>query len=230
MVLGRRANDEALRHALWVSRCVGRADASPLRPADVDELARYLRVQRLDTGQPLHRPGAEPSQVCIVRDGCIELAVPSASGRLVIQALRAGDVDGDIQMLLGVALPYEARASMPTTCLLLGREDFETLLAERPALARRWLTSVSARLARSHDRLTTLLGQRLPAQVAQLLLDESDDGVVPFAQSTLAAMLGARRQSVNRILRRLAGDEVVELTYRTVRITDPAALQRLARS
>lgn len=59
--------------------------------------------------------------------------MPSASGRLMIQALRAaGDVHGDIQMLLGVALPYEARASMPTTCLLLGREDFETLLAKRP--------------------------------------------------------------------------------------------------
>lgn len=130
-------DDEALRHALWVSRCVGRADTSPLRPADVDELARYLQVRRLDAGQPLHRLGAEPTQVCIVRDGGMELAVPSPSGRLVIQALRAGDVDGDIQMLLGMALPYEARASMLTTCLLLGREDFETLLDERPALARR---------------------------------------------------------------------------------------------
>ncbi|MGH3811339.1 MAG: Crp/Fnr family transcriptional regulator [Pseudonocardiaceae bacterium] len=230
MVLGRRANAEALRHALWVSRCVGRADTSPLRPADVDELARRLRVQRLETGQPLHRPGAEPSQVCIVRDGCIELAVPSASGRLVIQTLRAGDVDGDIQMLLGVALPYEARASMPTICLLLGRADFEALLAERPALARRWLTSVSARLARSHDRLTILLGQSLQAQVAQLLLDESHDGVVPFAQSTLAAMLGARRPSVNRILRRFVRAGVVELKYRSVHVLDRASLERLARS
>lgn len=89
---------------------------------------------------------------------------------------------------------------------------------------------MSARLARSHDRLTTLLGQSLEAQVAQLLLDESHDGVVPLAQSTLAAMLGARRPSVNRILRRFADDGLVELTYRNVHITNPTTLQRLART
>lgn len=220
--------DPGLRDALWVSRCVGRSDSAPLPPCDVEQLARRLVTRRLEAGEPLHREGDEPTHVYIVREGRIELSVRSRGTRVVIQTMRSGDVDGDIQMLLGLPLPYEARAPVPATCLLLDRAGFDALLADHPPVARRWLTSVSGRLARSHQRLTTLLGQPLDAQVAQLLLDESSQDVAHLSQATLAAMLGARRPSVNRILRRFADDGLVEIGYGKVRLLRPDGLRRLA--
>ncbi len=184
----RREESAAFREALWVSRCVGQAETSPLDPADVEDLARYLHVRTLEAGEPLQRAGVAPSAVCIVREGCLELAVTGASGRVVIQTLRPGSVDGDIQLLLGIPMPYETRANTATTCLLLHRADFEELLATRPQLSRRWLTSVAQRLARSHSRLTSLLGEPLDVQVAQLLFDESVDDVVVLPQTTVAAL------------------------------------------
>lgn len=216
------------RDAVWVSRCVGRAASAPLRPRDLDGLAQYLSERSLDAGEPLHHVGDEPAGVHIVKEGRLELAVPGRPGRAVIQTLRAGDVDGDIQLLLGMAMPYEARANVATTVLVIGRGDFDRLLAEHPALAHRWLTSVSQRLARSHARLTGLLGQPLEVQVAQLLLDEGEDDVVAFSQATLAAMLGARRPSVNKVLRTFEDRGWVELSYRSVRLLDPASLAALA--
>lgn len=172
--------------------------------------------------------GTKPDAVCIVRDGCLELAVTSSSGRVVIQTLRPGSIDGDIQLLLGMAMPYETRANTATTCLLLRRADFEELLSTHPQLSRRWLTSVAKRLARSHNRLTSLLGEPLEVQVAQLLLDESVEDVVSLPQTTVAALLGVRRPSVNRVLRRYARAGLIEVSYGKVRILDRAGLASAA--
>jgi CRP-like cAMP-binding protein len=223
----REAQAAGLRDALWVSRCVGRAETAPLRPEDVEGLARFIQVRTLAVGEPLHRAGEHPAAVCIVREGGLELAVQGPGGRMVIQTLRAGDIDGDIQMLLGIPMPYEARAHLEATCLMLEREAFEELLGTHPQLSRRWLTSVSQRLARSHSRLTSLLGQPLEVQVAQLLLEERVDDVVTLTQSTVAGLLGVRRPSVNKVLRRFARSGMVEISYGKVRILDSAALMSL---
>jgi len=220
----REQQSAEFREALWVSRCVGHAETTPLRPEDVEGLANLIRVRTLAAGEPLGRAGDEPTAVCIVRQGRLELVVHGPTGRMVIQTLRAGDIDGDIQMLLGKPMPYETRANTDTTCLMLDRAAFEQLLATHPQLSRRWLTSVSQRLARSHSRLTNLLGQPLDVQVAQLLLEEHVDDVVSLTQTTVAALLGVRRPSVNRVLRRFARAGMVELSYGKVRIIDAPAL------
>lgn len=225
-----RKRDEqsaAFRDALWVSRCVGHAATTPLRLEDVEGLARFIDVRTLAVGEPLQRLGEVPAAVCIVRDGCLELAVHGSSGRIVIQTLRAGDIDGDIQILLGMPMPYETRANTETTCLMVGRSQFEELLATHPRVSRRWLTSVSQRLARSHSRLTSLLGQPLEIQVALLLLEEHVDGVVSLPQATVAALLGVRRPSVNRVLRKFARGGLVEISYGKVQILDTVALADL---
>lgn len=223
----REQQSAEFREALWVSRCVGHAETSPLRPEDVEDLASFIRVRTLAAGEPLARAGDEPRAVYIVRDGCLELAVHTATGRMVIQTLRPGDIDGDIQMLLGKAMPYETRANTGTTCLVLERGAFERLLATHPQLSRRWLTSVAQRLARSHSRLTSLLGQSLEVQVAQLLLEERVDDMVRLTQTTVAALLGVRRPSVNRVLKRFARNGMVEISYGRVQIIDAPALVQL---
>jgi CRP-like cAMP-binding protein len=230
-VLRRREEQSAaIREALWVSRCVGRPDTAPLSPEEVNDLARHLAIRTLQTGEPLNHVGDEPEAVCIVRDGCLELTVASRSGRVVIQTLRPGSIDGDIQLLLDIPMPYETRANTATTCLLLHRADFDALLQGHPQLSKRWLTSVAQRLARSHSRLTSLLGEPLEVQVAQLLLDESVDDVVALPQTTVAALLGVRRPSVNRVLRGFVRAGLVEISYGSVHIIDRAGLSTMSSS
>jgi CRP-like cAMP-binding protein len=107
--------------------------------------------------------------------------------------LHPGDVDRDIQLLLRMDMPYTGRALTGATCLFLSREDFEHLLATRPPVARRWLSSVAQRLAHSQARILGLLGGSLTAQAARLLAGEATGGRVELPQRTLAAMLGVQR-------------------------------------
>src|SRR5215831_968204 len=150
-----------IRQAAWVARCVGRGHAAPLRPADVTALASTLAVRIFPPGSVLFASGQQTPGVWIVREGRIELSVGSGRRRAVVQLLRPGDVDGDIQLLLEMPLPYTGRAVSEVTCLFLARDDFEKLLVTRPAISRRWLSSVAQRLVACQARLLALLGGSL---------------------------------------------------------------------
>ena len=166
----------------------------------------------------------------------------------MVGVLRPGDVEGDIPLLLGLPLPYTARAVDVVTCLHLTPPDFEALIARHPAIARRWLSSVAQRsrpatsgssLGASRRRcdidslassLIALLDHPLPAQLAGLLLDEADEDTVQLPQRTLAAMLGVARPSVNKVLKSFERRGYLTVGYASVTLLDPAALRRLPAS
>jgi CRP-like cAMP-binding protein len=217
--------DPQIRHAAWVARCVGRGKTAPLRPEDVAALAETLVPRQFDSGAVLFAAGQAPTGVWIVRRGQVELAVGSGRRRAVVDVLRAGDVDGDIPLLLEMPMAYTARALGECTCLFLDRVAFDRLLAAHPNIARRWLSSVAQRVSAGQSRLVAMLGQPLTAQVAQLLLDESVDGSVQLAQRTLAAMLGVQRSSLNKILKDFEGERLIALHYARIDITDAYGLR-----
>lgn len=218
---GRGPDPAAVRGAAWVARCVGRGETVPLGPEDVAALAGSLQTRSLQAGQVLFAAGTGPPGVWLVRSGQVELSVGSGRRRAVLAVLGEGDVDGDIQLLLRMPPPYTARAVDRVECLFLSPEEFDRLLTARGQLARRWLTSVAARLASSQIRLVGLLGGTLTAQTARLLLDEADrEGRIALSQATIAAMLGARRPSVNKVLGELAQAGWIEVSYRSIRVVD----------
>ncbi|MGH3648087.1 MAG: Crp/Fnr family transcriptional regulator [Micromonosporaceae bacterium] len=211
----------AVRGAAWVARCIGRGETVPLGPRDLDALAASLRSRRLASGAVLFAAGTGPAGVWIIQSGHVELVVGSGRRRAVVGILRPGDVDGDIPLLLKMPPPYTARALEPVDCLHLTADAFDRLLTERAPVARRWLTSVATRLAHSQTRLLGLLGGTLTQQTARLLLDEADEtGRISLSQQTLAAMLGAQRPSVNKVLRDLENRRLIELAYRSIRLLD----------
>ncbi len=228
-LLGGAAPEEAaIRQAAWIARCVGRGEATPLTPDALTALAATLTRRRLERGTLVFHSWQPVSAVWIVQHGRVELSVGSGRRRTVVHILRPGDVDGDIQLLLDMAMPYTARVLDDATLLSLTAADFEHLLATSLPIARRWLSSVALRLAASQNRLLGLLGRTLTEQVAQLLLDEAVDGQVPLPQRTLAAMLGAQRPSLNRILKELERDGLIGVRYAAIDILDTDALTRRA--
>lgn len=225
---GGAPQDAAVRQAAWVARCVGRGESAPLTADALIALAATLRQHQVERGGVVFPGGRPASRVWIVRHGRVELSVGSGRRRTVVHVLRPGDVDGDIQLLLGMPLPYTARALDDVTLLSLTAPDFEHLLASSPPITRRWLSSVALRLAASQNRLLGMLGRTLTEQVARLLLDEAIDGQVPLPQRTLAAMLGAQRPSLNKILKEFERDGLIGVRYAAVEILDMDGLTRRA--
>lgn len=225
---GQQAAEAQVRHAAWVARCVGRGVSAPLHPDDLSALAGTLQAKEFTSGTVVFRAEQPADGVWIVRQGQVELAVGSGRRRAVVDVLRPGDVDGDIPLLLDMPPPYTARALTDSTCLFLDRDAFDRLLATHPAISRRWLSSVAQRVSTGQARLIGLLGLPLPAQLAQLLLDEAVGARVELAQRIIAAMLGVQRPSINKILKEFERDRLISIGYAVIEIIDPGALRARA--
>jgi CRP/FNR family transcriptional regulator, cAMP and macrophage regulator len=221
--------DGLIRSAAWVARCVGRGPLAPVGAGDLPALTGRTQQRSVVSGQVLFRAGQRPSGVWLVVAGRFELILSSRRRRAVVGTLGAGDVDGDIALLLDRPAPYSARAIEDGSCMYVSRANFEAVLADHPAIARRWMSSVAQRLVLGQARLVNLLGEPLVGQTARLLLDEAVDAVVRLPQRTLAAMLGVRRPSLNKVLKELERDGLIVIRYASIEIVDRIALTQLSR-
>jgi len=216
------------RQAEWIAQCLGRPELAPLAPEDIQELAALLREERYPTGATVFRMGEAPTRILIVRRGAVELSRMLNGRRVVMQIVRPGDVMGDVGLLLRKTAPYDGVTLEDTVILSLDSVRFHRLLEQRPRLAWRWLISVSGRLESYQSRLMELLAGGLEAQIASVLVRRAEHGVVNLSQSSLAELVGGRRTSVNRVLKRLEEQELVRVRYGQVEILDEAGLAKAA--
>ena len=216
--------DDSMRQAAWVARCVGRGSVPHLSPSDLELLAAELSTVKFARGDVVFVADQMSSAVWVVRSGSIGLFAGAGTERVILSILRPGDLDGDVSMLLGMPQPYSGEALEDSICHRLDGDLFGKLFGQHPELARRWLIAVASRLATSQQRLVDLLGVPLARQVARVILDEAVDDELPYSQATVAALLGARRPSVNKVVSDLQRRGFIDVGYRSIKVIDAAAL------
>ena len=218
-------DDPTRRHAMWIARSMARTERSPLTGADIVALEEACEPVRVDSGTILLPAGSEAKEVYIVREGMVHLAVRNPTlGRQTIGLVPPGGIVGDVSVLLGRPMPYDALADSDCTLLRLDRSRLPSLLSSSPSMALRWTTSLAMRVEAEQSRVVTLLTKDLSAQVATLLIDhrveEGSAWMVRMPHQTIADLLGARRQSVSRVLGQMRRDDLVRSRYGAVEILD----------
>ncbi|GGM62932.1 hypothetical protein GCM10012275_37020 [Longimycelium tulufanense] len=216
--------------AAWAAECVAGRNGASLAAEDLLALGRPLHPRHLAAGELAFSPDRPPDGVWFIRSGEVEFAAGPGGQRVVAQMLYAGEVFGDVPLIIGRPPPYAPRAAAPTQCFVLPASAFRELLNTRPAIARLWLAGVAGRFFRSQARLLVTLNGPLLQRTARLLLAEARSGTVVLPQHTLAAMLGVHRSSVNRILKQFERFGLISLGYRRIRLTDTVALLRASGS
>lgn len=135
-------------------------------------------------------------------------------------------------MLLGKPMPFDAIATRDTEMIALSRQRFSELLHSSPTLAIRWMTSIARRLDEDRRRLVVVTSKPLIARVAYLLLDlgevdSTGQCSVRLSHTTLAHLLGARRQSVTRVIAELRAQGLVSTSYGVTVLDDLAGLREV---
>jgi CRP-like cAMP-binding protein len=194
---------------------------------ELTELTRRLSRVQLEAGSVLYASGTVPKGVWIIRHGAVEVSEGAGSTRSVVGILRKGEIAGDLYALLNNRPPFTARCIEKTECWFLSADDLRKLLAAHPSLAIAWLCNLAARLSRARGRVLVVVGGTLPQRLARLLLGEAEEGVLRAPQGTIAQMLGARRTSVNKILKGWERRGIVHLGYATVTVDDVDALRTI---
>ncbi|UQA91098.1 Crp/Fnr family transcriptional regulator [Streptomyces halobius] len=216
----------ALRAAVWALRCLG-GRWQPSR-RDTELLAARLESRVLEPGMVVFAQGQVPDGVWIVRNGTLELVSGTGRRRVVVGVLPPCGIAGDVPLLLGRPAVCTVRALTTVQAVFLPAAAFHTLLESSPALARGWLTALARRQSRAQEALAETLTGDAKSRVARLLLREARNGTVHCAQGTLAAMLGLRRPTFNRVLKEFEREGLLTVGYRQVALLAVDRLQHCA--
>ena len=218
MVTAGGASPGPLTTGRWISPSSARRNLGLLRRSELAELRTVGSVRYVEAGTVVAAAGSVATHVQVVGDGELELMARQDVGRATMSVIRTGGVIQDIPVLLGIPMPFDAVASRDTEMIALSRQRWTALLASSPSLSLRWMTSIARRLDDDRRRLVVVTSKPLVSQVAYLLLDLTENdaqgrSVVRLSHTTLSHLLGARRQSVTRVIAQLRQQHLVETGY-----------------
>ena len=213
----------------WISQSSAARNLGLLKRSEMDELRRSGSTRHAEPGTVVATAGSKVTRIQIVCNGELDLMTRLPGGRVTMAVVRGGGVIADIPLLLQAPMPYDAVASRETELILLTRERWMELLTSRPAICLRWMTSIARRLDDDRRRLVIVTTRPLIAQIAYVLLDLAEGGadgrsVVRLSHTTLAQLVGARRQSVTRAMGELREQGLVDTWYGITEILDAQGL------
>lgn len=217
------------QHLDWLARSFGRADYQPLTPTDVEAIQRVGVSIDVAPGDHLFKENDQADAAFLVEKGDVEIYRGEGQRRRIVARARAGSVLGDVEMFGDRSHIASARAMRPVRAMRFERSRLLPELAVHPGILLRWLVAGMRRLERIQLRVVRLMHKSVLAQVADVLLEESKrQPDVNLSQSTLGALLGVSRQSVNEALGRLRHQGVVETGYRRIKVLDQSRLEEIA--
>jgi len=205
---------------------------------DVRELLAIARRRTFDKGEVVfHRDDPAESLHLIVRGRFAARVVTAVGDSVLLDVLGPGQAFGELALLL----PGERR-SATVSALEDGetrsvfRDDFARLQRSHPGVKDVLLRLLAEQVRRTSDRIVeahhvdadTRVRRRL-CELGETYRDGDDVPVVPLTQDDLAAMAGASRATVNRVLREEEKRGAVVLRRGRVTLLDIAELERRCR-
>ncbi len=204
---------------------------------DVRALAEAGRARSYRAGETIFAEGDPGDALYTIIRGSVRVTVVSPGGReTTLATLRDGDSVGELALLDGRPRSASAVAALPTTTLVIARDDFRRWLADRPLAAQAILETLSLRLRRTNETVADLTSLDVPQRIAKRLLQllaEASDGsaagspLLRITQAELAAMVGSSREAVNKHLGEFQKAGWVALSRGTVAVEDADALRRV---
>lgn len=182
--------------------------------ADLEQLRPAIRTRRFDKDSYLFREGDPGTHLHIVVRGQVKIGRVGEGGAEVVFAIAgAGEVLGELSIFeKDGERTADAQALEPTECLIIARAPLVDFFSAQPALLLQIISTLSSYIKRKDAALGEASFLDIPGRVALKLLELAEtkgrrttDGILidaPLSQRTLAGMVGASRENVNRALSR----------------------------
>ena len=206
---------------------------SGLGQAAIDDLSGFCHKKQLASGETLFLKGDTGEAMYGVRRGQIRIETGTESGgRLMLNALGAGDLFGEVAVFDGQARTADAVAAEPTELFVLRRGDLMAFLERHPRVAVRLIELLCQRIRFISERMEEAVLSPLPARLARRLCALADDfgAEVNISQEQLGVYVGAARESVNRQLQEWRRAGILDLGRGRILLVDVKRLQAQARS
>ena len=188
---------------------------------DLEEIVPHLVQRRYAAGQTVWVEGDPADELYVLAEGTLKSHRLSREGGDVILGFDAAiDIAGQV----GLFHPSRKRqvnvtAMAPTRCLLLRRKPLIDFLSRHPIAMERLLEDITTVTVQAAYSFTGMAFDDIRSRAARTLLALADefgepapDGVrirLELSQRTLAALVAASRENVNRALAPLVANGVI---------------------
>jgi CRP-like cAMP-binding protein len=206
---------------------------------DRQRLGSVALIREFDKGSMLFAEGDESDSLYTVMSGRVKVFKVTPRGTdVILEIFGAGDPVGAVAVYESRAYPASAMALEATSCLLIPRPAFFSLLETYPTMVRGLLVGLTHRLVELTNRLAELSGGRVEARLARFFLKLAGDmgqprpngTFIPLALSRqeLADMIGTTIETSIRIMSRWGKQEIVRTEKDGFVVVDRAALEAVA--
>lgn len=182
-----------------------------LDPPSLRELSLAMRRRSFRPGEAIfHRD--DPGQVLyVIREGRVRIRLTSPEGQEVaLNDFSPGDSFGEMAILDGQPRSADAIALDKVETFTLQRQDFIAVVRSHPEISIEIMKALSVRIRQANQMIEDLIFLDVFGRVAKKLLElskdygvEADGGVridVRLTQQDIASMVGASRESVNKVI------------------------------
>lgn len=208
--------------------------------AELEALRPAIRMRTFPKDSHLFREGDPGSHLYLVKSGQVKIVqVGAGGGEIVFAIVGPGEVLGELSLFEADGeRSADAVALEPTECALLARDPVNAFLLAHPMLLLRMISSLVGYIQRKDRAMAEVAFLDIPGRIAQRLIDlaesrgeRSGEGVViriPLSQRTLAGMVGASRENVNRALHRFVELGYISQARGTITVHRPDELRKRA--
>jgi len=215
----------------WIERFEGLSRLSPELRAT---LQRGARVIIAPAGTRIFEPGMQADHLLLLLDGVVRVQQTSDTGReMLLYRIQAGEscVLTTACMLGYEAYSAEGIAETDITAVAIPRGTFDDLVARSPEFREFVFRAYSRRITDLFTLIDQIVFQRMDVRLASRLLElGGSDGMIKATHQVMAAELGTAREVVSRTLADFQRRGWVEQGRGEIRVVNPGALERLART
>lgn len=196
----------------------------------------HLLRRRFRRDEVVFHQGDPGDLLHVLASGSMKVALPSLDGgEAIIASLRAGDFFGELALLDGAPRSATVVALEPSETMVLPRPAFRALLDADPQVRDALLAGLARELRRLTGQVEELhfldLAGRLASRLTRLAreVDPTSNEVTlswRYTQSDVAAMIGATRQSVNKLLADLVAEGLISVERDILVVHDVERLER----
>lgn len=211
-----------------------------LTPEDRQRLAGVATLREFAKGESLFLEGDPSDLLYTVVTGRVKVFKATARGTdVILEIFGPGDPVGAVAVYEARNYPATAVTLEPTTCVVIPRQAFFSLLESHPSIVRGLLVGLTFRLMELTNRVMELSGGRIEARLARFFLKLADDmgkptkdaGTfipMPLSRQELADMVGTTIETSIRIMSRWGKDGVVRTEKDGFVLLDRSALESLS--
>lgn len=210
---------------------------SNLSESELNEFADHFHVRKYKKREIILYQGDTTSDVCVIQTGRVTIVTINETGdESCLRVFGPGDIVGELSAYDGEPRSASVQAVSVCTVLVMNGEDFNGYLKSIPGLALSIIHFLSEKLRWTTHFLHTLAQYDTAGRLIHLLLyykeqfgrEIAEDKIyevdLSLNQTDLAAMVGARREWVNRLLQQWRKKGMITYNRGVITILDLPAL------